>query len=120
MNGKLLTEIIKNRLDEMGMSVAEFCQKIGISQSAFSQWKNGRMPKPERQQKIEEILGINLADYEPSSPEDEIAEMLEWIRSDFSHRALYETAKGLTPEQIFKLASFSERLKAGDFDGTAP
>ena len=44
----------------------------------------------------------------------ETAEVLQWIREDFAHRALFESAKGLTKEQAYAAASFIERLKAGE------
>ncbi len=72
------------------------------------------MPKPERIKQIEKCLGISFADYEKSEMDYETAEVLQWIREDFAHRALFESAKGLTKEQAYAAASFIERLKAGE------
>ena len=114
MTGKELTRIIDDRLDELKMSQKEFCQAIGISSAAMSAWRNGSMPKLERIKDIEKCLNISFADYEKSEMDDETAKVLQWIREDFAHRALFESAKGLTKEQTYAAASYIERLKAGD------
>ena len=114
MTGKELARIIDDRLDEMKMSQKDFCASIGITSAAMSAWRNGSMPKPERVKQIEKCLGISFADYEKSESGSETDEVLQWIREDFSHRALFESAKGLTKEQAYAAASFIERLKAGE------
>lgn len=113
MTGKEIVKIIDERLDEMGISQKDFCAEIGISSAAMSAWRNGSMPKPERIKEIERALKIRFSDYE-NAEDSESAEVLQWLREDFSHRALFESAKGLTKEQAYAAASFIEKLKAGD------
>lgn len=113
MTGKEIVKIIDERLDEMGISQKDFCAEIGISSAAMSAWRNGSMPKPERIKDIERELKIRFSDYE-NAEDSESAEVLQWLREDFSHRALFESAKGLTKEQAYAAASFIEKLKAGD------
>ena len=114
MTGKELTKIIDERLDEMGISQKDFCATLGISSSAMSAWRNGSMPKPERLKQIEKSLKISFSDFEKPDIDDETLAVLEWIREDFSHRALFESAKTLNTEQTYAVASFIEKLKAGD------
>lgn len=114
MDGKQIAKIIDDVLIDRGMTQKEFCAQLGIQSSAMSMWRKGSMPKPERLKQIEKFLGISFSDYEKPEVDDETAEVLQWIREDFAHRALFESAKGLTKEQAYAAASFIERLKAGE------
>lgn len=103
MDGKMLTQIIGERLEEMGVSVAEFCAEIGITQSAYSQWKRmGRMPKADRMKQIEKYLGISFDDYEKSDPR-------EALRDDL--RILLRSASDLPPSSVYQLIAQIEREK---------
>ncbi len=113
MGGKELTQILDKILVERGISRLKFCDAIGISSAAYSNWKNGGKPRDDKIAAIEQYLNINLSDYE-AAEDSESAEVLQWLREDFSHRALFESAKGLTKEQAYAAASFIEKLKAGD------
>ena len=72
------------------------------------------MTKKETIKSIEKYLNISLSDIEKSDRSSETDEVLQWLREDFSHRALFESAKGLTKEQAYAAASFIEKLKAGE------
>lgn len=113
MDGRDIVKIIDDELSKRGMTQKEFCAELGIQSSAMSMWRRGSMPKPERLKQIEKYLNINLSDIEKSENND-ADEVLQWIREDFSHRALFESAKGLTKEQAYAAASFIEKLKAGE------
>ena len=114
MTGKEMVKIIDSILAERGMTQKEFCELIGVQSSAMSGWRNGSTPTPRRVAAIEKCLGISFSDYEKSDRNNEADEVLQWIREDFSHRALFESAKGLTKEQAYAAASFIEKLKAGE------
>lgn len=114
MDGKTLTKIVDVLLEERGISRLELCQSIGITSAAYSAWRNGINPKPERIAQIEKFFGVNLSDYEKPETDAETAEVLQWLREDFSHRALFNSAKDLTAEQAYAAASFIEKLKAGE------
>lgn len=114
MDGRQITKIIDEKLGEIGMTQKEFCAQLGIQSSAMSAWRKGSMPKPERLKQIEKCLGISFSDYEKSGHDNETDEVLQWLREDFSHRALFESAKGLTSEQAYAAASFIEKMKAGE------
>lgn len=113
IDGKTLTQIVDRELAERGISRVDFCKEIGITSSAYTGWKKGSQPREDKIVAIEKCLGISFADYEKSE-DNETYEVLQWIREDFSHRALFESAKGLTKEQAYAAASFIEKLKAGD------
>ena len=114
MDGRDIVKIIDDELSKRGMTQKEFCADLGIQSSAMSMWRKGSIPKPERLKQIEKYLNISLSDIEKSDRSSETDEVLQWLREDFSHRALFESAKGLTKEQAYAAASFIEKLKAGE------
>ena len=114
IGGKELTQIVDRILAERGISRIDFCKEIGISSAAYSGWKKGSQPREDKIIAIEKCLGISFSDYEKSDRNSETDEVLQWLREDFSHRALFESAKGLTKEQAYAAASFIEKLKAGE------
>lgn len=108
MTGMELTRIIEDRLLELNMSRGQFCRELGISSAAFSAWKNGSMPRPERIAQIEKCLGISFSDYEKSDETDELREMLR-DRQDL--RILLHSAKDVPASSIYALISQIEKLK---------
>ena len=114
MDGKTLTQIVDRVLAERGISRLELCEAIGITSGAYTGWKKGSQPREDKIVAIEKYLGINLHDIEKSDTDAETAEVLQWIREDYSYRALFESAKSLTKEQRLTAAAYIERLKAGD------
>ena len=114
MKGEQLAQIVEQLLAERGISKGTFYSDVGITATALYGWKRGAEPKPETIAAIEKYFGVDLKSFEKSDMDDETAEVLQWIREDFAHRALFESAKGLTKEQAYAAASFIERLKAGE------
>jgi len=99
MDGKTLTKMIDEALEERGMSQGEFCAAIGISSAAMSAWRKGSMPKPDRIAQIEDYLGIKFAD---SDPREELREDL---------KVLLRSAKDLPPSSVYALVAQIEREK---------
>ena len=115
MDGKAIARIIDSELASRGISKADFYGRSGVSSATLSQWRTGKYdPTPDKLSSIEKCLGISFSDYEKSDRDSETDEVLQWLREDFSHRALFESAKGLTKEQAYAVASFIEKLKAGE------
>ena len=121
MTGKELTQIVGKVLDERGISIEELCNAIGVSQSAYSQWKNnGRTPKQERIEAIEKYLQIDLSKYETNVTDDEDAiAILQKLKDDPAYRSLCKSAITLSKSQSFEAAAFVERLKEGNRIGTS-
>ena len=98
MDGKTLTKMIDEALEERGMSQGEFCAAIGISSAAMSAWRKGSMPKPDRIAQIEEFLGISFTE----DPREELREDL---------KVLLRSAKDLPPSSVYALVAQIEREK---------
>lgn len=114
MGGMTLAKTVEAELKRQGISKGDFYNAVGISATAMYGWKRGAEPKKETIKSIEKYLNISLSDIEKSDRSSETDEVLQWLREDFSHRALFESAKGLTKEQAYAAASFIEKLKAGE------
>ena len=114
MDGRELVKFLDVELKRRKIPKGEFYAAIGITATAYYGWKNGAVPKAETVEAIEKYLDVDLSPLEKSDIDGKTAEVLQWIREDFAHRALFESAKGLTKEQAYAAASFIERLKAGE------
>ena len=115
IDGITAARVVDAELASRGIPKSWFYSQSGVSSATLSQWRTGKYdPTPDKLAQIEKCLGINFSNYEKSEMDDEAAEVLQWIREDFAHRALFESAKGLTKEQAYAAASFIERLKAGE------
>lgn len=115
IDGITAARVVDAELASRGIPKSWFYSQSGVSSATLSQWRTGKYdPTPDKLAQIEKCLGINFSNYEKSEMDDETAEVLQWIREDFAHRALFESAKGLTKEQAYAAASFIERLKAGE------
>ena len=114
MTGQRYIEIVDPIRKQKGWSKGEFCRRIGVSPNMYGNYRNGTVPSYAVIEATEKCLGIRFSDYEKSEMDDETAEVLQWIREDYSYRALFESAKSLTKEQRLTAAAYIERLKAGD------
>lgn len=123
MDGRTLTQIVDKILVERGISRSDFCKAIGISSASYSGWKNGSQPRDDKIIAIENYLEVDLSHYEKNlnkNIQTDAEEILDWIMSDYSHRALFESARDLTRSEALTAASFIEKLKAGEVNGYAP
>ena len=112
MDGKFIAKIVGDELEKRDITAEDFCNAIGVSQSAFSQWKNGRTPRPERIAAIEKFLGIDFAAIEKSMSMDaETAELLQSIRERQDLRILLHSAKDVPASSVYSLISQIERMK---------
>lgn len=102
MDGKTLTQITDRILAERGISRLELCESIGVSSAAYTGWKKGAQPRPDKVLAIEKYLGISFSDYEKS-------ELREELRSDL--RILLNSAKDLPPSSVYALIAQIEKEK---------
>lgn len=115
IDGITAARIVDTELASRGIAKSDFYSQSGVSSATLSQWRTGKYaPTQDKLNKIEKCLNISFSDYEKSDRDSETDEVLQWLREDFSHRALFESAKGLTREQAYAAASFIEKLKAGE------
>jgi transcriptional regulator with XRE-family HTH domain len=86
--------LIRTRRTQLGWGQLALAQRIGVSRNAVSNWETGRVYPERRTGKVEEVLGISLAEDAPDPQVRDIramtwltaAEQDQWI-------ALYEARK---------------------------
>lgn len=116
MDGVTLTQIVDNILKERGISRLELCEAIGITNSAYTNWKNGSKPRADRVKAIEEYLGINFSDYsvEKSGLDSETALLLEMLRRRPDIGTLAKSASDLPPSSVYALIADIEKGKENE------
>ena len=119
MNGQTLWNFLEAELKRQNIRKAVFYDAIGITATAYYGWKNGAVPKAETLERIENYLGVDLSTIEKSDIDDETAAVLQWIREDYGHRALFEAARHLSTAESLDAAAYIVRLKDGEMNGTS-
>ena len=92
------------------ISPSKMCEEIGISKSTMSNLKNGRTNglNMDTLRRIAEFLGVSVA-YLLGSETDDTTQALQ-ILSD-KERALLQSYRGMTAEQVRMMEIFMEGLK---------
>lgn len=108
MDGITLTRIVDEELKKQGKTRLELCKAIGITNAAYSNWKNGGQPRNDKLISIEKYLGIDLSAIEKSDESDELREMLR-DRQDL--RILLNSAKDVPASSVYALISQIEKMK---------
>ena len=108
MDGITLTRIVDEELKKQGKTRLELCEAIGITSSAYTNWKNGGQPRKDKLIAIEKYLGIDLSDIEMSDGSDELREILR-DRQDL--RILLNSAKDVPASSVYALISQIEKMK---------
>lgn len=116
-----LYENIKRLCEERGITVGKMSNETGISRSLLSNLKNGRSAtiSGSTAEKIAEYLNVSVDEVqhgkkEKPSETGELAEYLEDLRTRPETRALLEASRGMTKEQIEKMADFAKTLRGTD------
>ena len=110
-----------NTIEELaaknGVSIFKMCKDIGIRQSVISDLKHGRQYgiSAKNLDKIAAYFGVSvsyLLGTEKAPPEDgALAGYLEDLRDRPETRALLEASRGMTKEQVEKMAEFARMLR---------
>lgn len=118
-------DIIRNRRIEMGLTMKELADKIGVSEGTISRWESGDIANMRRDKISLLSKALNLS---PSvimeweeMPEyyldPETAKAAQDIFEDSNMRILFDAAKGSRPEDLRMAADFLKRLKETNPDG---
>lgn len=118
-------DIIRNRRIEMGLTMKELADKIGVSEGTISRWESGDIANMRRDKISLLSKALNLS---PSvimeweeMPEYYLdpgtAKAAQDIFEDSNMRILFDAAKGSRPEDLRMAADFLKRLKETNPDG---
>lgn len=111
---------IKTLCEKQNETVSGMCLKLGLSKSTMSDLKAGRKKSlsSESLTKIAGFLGVPVdrllgIEQDSVNAEDDLAEYLEDLRERPETRALLEASRGMTQEQVEKMAEFAKMLRGG-------
>lgn len=102
-----------------GESPSYVCKQVGLSNAAYSQWKDDSIPRKATLQKLSDYLGVSVSDLigntdtkEPVTTEDdELTEYLEELKNRPEMRMLFSLAKGATKEDVEQAVAIIEALR---------
>lgn len=118
-------EVIRNKRIELGMTMKELADKIGVSEAAVSRWESGdivniRRDKIEKLSKALDVPPAVLMGWETkvSSKKDDgyymdpdTAALAQQIYEDKELRALFDAARDISPEDMKTLYSVALAMK---------
>lgn len=107
-----------------GVSQQVIASYLGITRQAYSNYETGvRAPDCAQLMKLAKYFGVTvdaLLSGEEREPEalGELSEYLEDLRERPETRALLEASRGMTREQVEKMADFAKMIRSGTVAGT--
>lgn len=117
-------EIFAELLNERSVKTADVARCTGISMSSFTDWKKGRAtPKADKLQKIADYFDVPLEYLMTGNmPEDyylneETAAIAQEIYDDPDLHALFDAARGTSPEDMRMATELLKRLKGTNNEG---
>lgn len=116
---KNVQAIIKSRRIELGLTMKELADKVGVNVGTISRWESGEVANMTRKNmvllaKALNISPLELLDENPNNgyyTDPETAELAEKLRTDPDIKILFSAAKDLTPEEMQQAADYVNYLK---------
>ena len=116
---KNVQAIIKSRRIELGLTMKELADKVGVNVGTISRWESGEVANMTRKNmvllaKALNISPLELLDENPNNgyyTDPETAELAEKLRTDPDMKILFSAAKDLTPEEMQQAADYVNYLK---------
>jgi len=119
-------EVIRNKRIELGMTMKELADKLGVSEGAVSRWESGdivniRRDKIEKLSKVLDVPPAVLMGWETKVStkkgegyylNPETAQIAQRIYEDKELRALFDAAADASPEDLQTIHTMLKALKA--------
>ena len=113
-------EKFRKLCDKKGVSPYRISQETGITQSTFSDWKNGRsVPKQDKLKKIADFFGVDVAYFYDNNEEnrgyyvdDKTKEIAQQIFDNKDLRLLFDAAKDASSDDLKTVHTMLMALKA--------
>lgn len=103
--------------EHFGKAPTMVLRNIGISASAYQNWKAGGNPTNSTKRKLADYFGITIAELvsgeikKPVTDDDELNEYLDQLRNRSEMRMLFKLAKGATKEEVEQAVKIIEALR---------
>lgn len=113
-------EKFRELCDKKGVSPYRISQETGITQSTFSDWKNGRsVPKQDKLKKIADFFGVDVAYFYDDNEknrgyyvDDKTKEIAQQIFDNKELRLLFDAAKDASSDDLKTVHTLLMALKA--------
>lgn len=113
-------ERFRELCDKKGVSPYRISQETGITQSTFSDWKNGRsVPKQDKLKKIADFFGVDVAYFYDDNEEnrgyyvdDKTKEIAQQIFDNKELKLLFDAAKDASSDDLKTVHTMLMALKA--------
>jgi transcriptional regulator with XRE-family HTH domain len=118
-------DIIKNRRNELGMTMREVAEAVGVSEATISRWESGDIENM-RRDKIAALASalkmspsVIMGWEEPPAYylNEETAQIAQELFDNKDMRVLFDAAKDSKPEDLRRAADILKRFKATNPDG---
>lgn len=123
-----IKKIIKNRREELGLTIKQIADAVGVSEGTVSRWESGNIKNMKRDKiaALSQVLQIPpriLMGWEDEAQElpyyfnEETAKIAQAIHDDKNLRILFDASQKLEPEDIEYVVSLVQRLKKKESSG---
>lgn len=107
------SELIKNRRNELGLTLEEVAQAVGVKKSTILRWERGEIDNPRRDRiallaSILQLPPVSLVQEECGMPEDYPIK-----RAAIDQMKMIDKLNKLTPENRIRFDAFLDGLLAG-------
>lgn len=115
-----VNELIANRRKELGLTLEEVANKVGVSKSTVKKWESGFIKNMRRDKMglLAEALQLSPMDLLEDAPatdgyydDPDTAELAEKLRTDPELKVLFSAAQDLSPEEMQQAANYIRFLK---------
>ena len=120
-------DILKNRREELGLTMKEVAEKVGVSEGTISRWESGEISNMKRDKIVAlanalQISPAVIMGWEIDEPKayylnDETAQIAQEVFDDPDLRILFDASRNARPEDIRLAAEMLRRFKETNPDG---
>lgn len=121
-------EILKSRRLELGLSMKELADKVGVNEATISRWESGNIANMKRDKIVLLAKALNISpavimEWEEPQKEqayylnEETAELAQELFENPNYKMLFDAARGADPESMKLAADILTRMKKTNPDG---
>lgn len=112
---------LRNRRKELGLSMKEVADRIGVAEATVSRWESGDIANMKRNYirdyaKVLHVSPLYIMGEEDQYVEidSDLTDLFEALHSRSEMKMLFKTVNGMTKEQIEAIVHMAESFKGGD------
>lgn len=122
-------DIIRNRRAELGLTMKQLADKIGVSEGTISRWESGEIANMKRDKivllaealMISPAVIMGWADETPAQPQpapyylnDETREIAQAIFDNPQYKALFDASRKLSPADLQFVMDMIDRMRTDE------